>query len=86
MKYRFPALLKADKYDPIFTVITFPDLFGIGGECERGKEEATAKEILGLVLKDSYYRGFEPTNIDYLKKRFPDYRVIMVEVDIDDED
>lgn len=86
MKYCFPALLKEDEYELGFTVITFPDLFGIGSECEKGKEVETAHNLLEHVLKDSYYRGFEPTDVEVLKKKFPDYEVILVEVDVDEDD
>ena len=37
MKYCFPALLEEDEREPGFTIISFPDLIGIGSECEKGK-------------------------------------------------
>ena len=83
MKYVFPALLEEDKNEPGFTVISFPDLLGIGSECEFGKEEETAKEVLELALSSRLYRNTEPTDIKYLKARFPDYRIILVEADVD---
>ena len=69
MKFVFPALLKEDKDEPGFTVISFPDLFGIGSECEFGKEEETAKEVLELALLSHRYRNTEPTDIKYLKAK-----------------
>ena len=87
MIYRFPALLYEDKDEPGFTVISFPDLLGVGSECEFGKEEETAKEVLHLVLSSApHYRLMNPTDVKYLKQYYPDCRVIIVEVEIDDDD
>ena len=83
MKYRFPALCEDDKNEPGFVIITFPDLLGIGSECEKGKELETAKEILSLALSTKHRRLVEPTNVDILKEKFPECKVIMVEVGVD---
>lgn len=84
MKYTFPALLKVDKDDPNFTIISFPDLLGIGSECEKGKEMETAKEVLELALTAPHYRLCEPTDIEALKQKFPDCKVVLVEVDVEE--
>ena len=81
MKYKFPALLYEDKDNPGYTVITFPDLLGIGSECEKGKEKETAEEVLSLALTNSYRRSIEPTNTEILKNIHKDCEVILVEVD-----
>ncbi len=87
MIYRFPALLYEDKDDPGFTIISFPDLLGIGSECEFGQEEETAKEILHLALSSApHYRLMRPTDIKHLKERYPNDRIIIVEVEIEDDD
>ena len=82
MKYSFPAILKADLAEPGFTIITFPDLLGIGSECEVGHELETAEEILKLALSIPDRRKVEPTDIEVLKKKFPDSKVILVTVNI----
>ena len=83
MKYRFPALIKEDEDEPGFVVINFPDLLGIGSECEEGEEEETAKEILELALTTPHRRNIEPTDVEVLKKKFPDRMVMVVEVEVD---
>ena len=83
MKYTFPALIKEDLDNPGYMVISFPDLIGIGSECRMGKEEETAKEVLELALSAPHLRLVEPTDINYLKQRYPDYKVILVTVDIE---
>ena len=83
MKYRFPALIKEDKDEPGFVIISFPDLLGIGSECEIGEEEETAKEILELALETPHRRSIEPTDVEVLRRKFPDRKVIVVEVEVD---
>ena len=84
MKFTYPALLREDKESPGFTIISFPDMIGIGSECENGKEEETAKEVLELVMSAPHYRLTEPTDINILKEKFPNDRVILVEVEVED--
>ena len=87
MIYRFPALLNDDENEPGFVVISFPDLLGIGSECAYGEEEETAKEVLTLALVSMpHYRLMNPTDIKFLKERYPNSRVIIVEVEISDDD
>jgi len=85
MKYTFPALIEEDKNDPGFYIITFPDLIGIGSECEAGEEMEVAKEILSLALSSKHRRLVEPTDVEVLKKHYPNCEVILVEVDIEED-
>ena len=86
MKYCFHALLEEDEREPGFTIISFPDLIGIGSECEKGKEMETTREILGLALITEYRRLIHPTDVEILKKYYPDCEVILVEVNVDEDD
>lgn len=84
MKYSFPAIFYEDENEPGFIVISFPDLIGVGSECEKGKEIETAKEVLELVLSSSPFRRLtNPTDIKYIKKYNPKCRVELIEVEVD---
>ena len=84
MKYTFPVFFNEDKDNPGYTVISFPDLLGIGSECLKGEEIEVAKEVLSLVLTSSKYRqNITPTDINRLKERYPNQEMVLISVDID---
>lgn len=82
MKFSYPAILEVDKVDPKYVCVTFPDIIGAVTFGE-GEEDSLkmAKDLLETMLDFDYVREIKPTSLEKTKQNFPNYKVVMVEIE-----
>ena len=85
MKYRYPAIFKKSEDDDDFTEVDFPDIV-CGVTCGTSFENAVfmAEDLLKIMLKEAKHQVMKPSNIDELKNRYKDAKILMIEVDLDE--
>ena len=82
MKYSFPATFEEDEEDKGYFNVTFPDLLG-SYTFGKGMDEARkmAKDLLESRLNFDYNRATTPSTVEFVKQRFPNCIVELVEVE-----
>ena len=86
MKYVYPAVFtySIDEPDMPYSVL-FPDIIP-GVTCGVDFDNALymAKDLLKLMLTTAPQQCFPPSTYSQIKKEYPDKRIVMVEVEIDE--
>lgn len=87
MVYRYPAIFEKDEKDENYILVSFPDILAVGTfGTDYDDAVYMAKDYLKLMICDSPKQCLPPSDIEELKKKFPDKTIVMIEVEIDDGD
>lgn len=75
-----------DEDDPKWINVTIPDIFS-GVTCGDGKDHAIymAKDLIRLMLLEAPNQCFEPKTLKETEKNFPNKKVVMVEVKMEED-
>lgn len=86
MKYSYPVIFEKDEDDPKWINVTIPDIFG-GVTCGDGEGHAIymAKDLIRLMLLEAPNQCFEPKTLKETEKNFPNKKVVMVEVEMEED-
>lgn len=83
MKYVYPVILEKEKDDESWINVTVPDIFG-GVTCGKGEDDAIfmAKDLIKTMLINAPAQCFPPKSFEETKNKFPNAKVVAVEVEI----
>ena len=84
MKYVYPAIFKSSD-DGEFTEVDFPDIV-CGVTCGTSYENAIfmAQDLLKLMILEVPNQVMKPSKIEDLITKYPNEKIVMIEVDINE--
>ena len=84
MKYAYPAIFKRSD-DGEFTEVDFPDIV-CGVTCGTSYENAIfmAQDLLKLMILEVPNQVMKPSKIEDLITKYPNEKIVMIEVDINE--
>ena len=86
MKYVYPAVFSVDLKDPEYIGVQFPDIIpGVTFGDSFDDAMFMAKDLLKLMLTEAPQQCFPPSTIERVQKEYPGKRVVLVEVEIEDQ-